>query len=133
MRTTRGPWLIAVLVGALGLAAAFVLAVAMGPASPSVSWLAIMGISLSMAGALGAGAIRQGRLSRWALLAAAIVLLLPLIGLGAALLLPAEGQGTPLWLGLPPRAAVVLYGVGLLPVLVLPICYALDFRDGDAS
>lgn len=132
MRATRRPWLIAVLVGALGLAAAFVLAAAIGSASPWVSWLAILGISLSMAGALGAGAIREGRLSRWAVLAAAVVLVVPLLGFGAALLLPEESPGMALWLGLPPRAALLLYGVGLLPVLVLPICYALDFRDRGA-
>ena len=33
----------------------------------------------------------------------------------------------PLWLGLPPRAAVVLYVIGFLPVLVLPLAYALTF------
>lgn len=35
--------------------------------------------------------------------------------------------GEPLLLGLPRRAAVVVYGVGLLPVFVLPVVYALTF------
>jgi hypothetical protein len=39
--------------------------------------------------------------------------------------LPAESE--PLWLGLPRRAAIVLYGVGLLPMFVLPVAYALTF------
>jgi hypothetical protein len=32
-----------------------------------------------------------------------------------------------LWLGLPARAAVVIYGIGLLPIVVLPVAYALTF------
>ena len=51
------------------------------------------------------------------------------IGFGAALALPAtEGALSKLWLGLPLRAAIVIYGVGLLPVFVLPIAYALTFE-----
>jgi hypothetical protein len=37
------------------------------------------------------------------------------------------GESEPLWLGLPRRAAIVLYGVGLLPMFVLPVAYALTF------
>ena len=48
-------------------------------------------------------------------------------GFAGALLLPAEVAGAPVYLGLPLRAALVLYGVGLLPILVLPLCYALTF------
>ena len=33
-----------------------------------------------------------------------------------------------LWLGLPRRAAIIMYGVGLLPMLVLPLAYALNFE-----
>ena len=51
------------------------------------------------------------------------------VGFGAALALPAtEGPLSTLWLGLPARAAVVIYGVGLLPVIVLPVAYALTFE-----
>jgi len=42
-------------------------------------------------------------------------------------LLPGEGAGSPLWLGLPRRAALLVYGIGLLPAFVLPLCYALSF------
>jgi hypothetical protein len=41
--------------------------------------------------------------------------------------MPSEGASAPLWLGLPPRAAIVLYGIGILPLFVLPIAYALTF------
>ena len=48
-----------------------------------------------------------------------------------ALALPArEGVGGPLLLGLPLRTAIVVYGVGVLPIFVLPFAYALTF---DAS
>ncbi len=42
---------------------------------------------------------------------------------------PAEGAGARLLLGLPLRAALVLYGVGLLPIVVLPFAYAVTFDD----
>ena len=34
-----------------------------------------------------------------------------------------------LWLGLPARAAIVIYGIGLLPIVVLPVAYALTFES----
>jgi len=43
------------------------------------------------------------------------------------LVMPAETESSPLWFGLPARAAVVLYGIGVLPLFVLPIAYALTF------
>jgi hypothetical protein len=51
------------------------------------------------------------------------------IGFCAALALPAtEGPLSKLWLGLPARAAIVIYGIGLLPIIVLPVAYALTFE-----
>ncbi len=51
------------------------------------------------------------------------------IGFCAALALPAtEGPLSRLWLGLPTRAAIVIYGIGLLPIVVLPVAYALTFE-----
>ncbi|HEX9249550.1 MAG TPA: hypothetical protein VF856_08620, partial [Gemmatimonadaceae bacterium] len=48
--------------------------------------------------------------------------------------LPAtEGPLSTLWLGLPARAAIVIYGVGLLPIVVLPIAYALTFESQTLS
>lgn len=52
------------------------------------------------------------------------------VGFGAALVLPAtEGPLSSLWLGLPARAAIVIYGIGLLPIVVLPVAYALTFES----
>jgi hypothetical protein len=36
-------------------------------------------------------------------------------------------------MGLPARAAIVIYGVGLLPIVVLPIAYALTFETQTLS
>jgi hypothetical protein len=56
------------------------------------------------------------------------------IGFCAALALPAtESPLAKLWLGLPARAAVVIYGIGLLPIVVLPVAYALTFETQTLS
>ena len=52
-----------------------------------------------------------------------------LIGFGAALAMSPESAASRLWLGLPARAAVIIYGVGVLPLFVLPIAYALTFES----
>lgn len=50
-------------------------------------------------------------------------------GFGLALGLPAdEGVASPLVLGLPVRAAIILYGIGLMPIVILPVAYALTFE-----
>jgi hypothetical protein len=49
-------------------------------------------------------------------------------GFCLALGLPAvEAKGATLLLGLPVRAAIVIYGIGLLPIVVLPVAYAITF------
>jgi hypothetical protein len=51
-----------------------------------------------------------------------------------ALLLPAqEGPGGPLLLGLPLRSALVLYSVGVVPIAILPLAYALTFESSTLS
>jgi hypothetical protein len=51
-----------------------------------------------------------------------------------ALVMPAqEGAGGPLLLGLPLRTAVVLYGVGVVPIAVLPFAYAFTFESSTLS
>lgn len=47
---------------------------------------------------------------------------------GLALVLPAESGADPqLWMGLPRRSAILIYGIGFLPLLVLPFAYAFTF------
>ncbi len=114
-----------------GLAAqvvAYLIAMTVGPETPLVAWLTVAGIAGTLAGTLLLGATRHGRLSRTAAVAATLLLLIPLVGFGAVLLMgPDRIDG--LVLGLPARAAVVLLGVGLLPVLIFPLAYAIDARD----
>jgi hypothetical protein len=43
------------------------------------------------------------------------------------LLSPAVTPDSRLWLGLPQGAAIILYIVGFLPLLVLPMAYAVTF------
>lgn len=112
--------------GLLAQAAAMLLAFAGRDADPVTSWLAVVGLVATLAGTLMLGAMRRGRLTVWGWLAVGTVAVVLLAGFGAALLLPAETADGPLWFGLPRRAAIVLLGVGLLPVAVLPLCHALD-------
>ena len=86
--------------------------------------------SFAMVATMALGAARTGRSLgglRRLLVPFGLVLLIMLVAFAAALLLPAAGE--PLLLGLPRRAAIVLYGVGVLPVLILPVAYALTFDE----
>jgi hypothetical protein len=46
---------------------------------------------------------------------------------------PSEAKDATLILGLPLRAAIVVYGTGLLPTLILPIVYAVTFETQTLS
>jgi hypothetical protein len=48
-------------------------------------------------------------------------------GFITALRAPAVSSDAKLWLGLPQGAAIILYVIGLVPTLVLPLAYALTF------
>lgn len=99
-------------------------------------WLFLGGMSLILVATMALGAARDGEIPG---LRGLFLFLLVLLmgGFGAALALPAnEGPDAPLLWGLPLRAALVLYGVGLIPVLVVPFFYARTFhtlalRPGD--
>ncbi len=93
------------------------------------SWAMVAGVALLLPGTLLLGALRPGRASRRLVVAAALLALLMVMAFGAALLLPGTAAGEPLLLGLPRRAAIVIYGIGLLPMLLLPWVFARDFRD----
>ena len=91
-------------------------------------WSMILGIALLSVGLMFLGAARRGRPLGALLSALAFTFVVLVAGFGLALMLPAAGPASVrLWGGLPIRAAVVLYGVGLLPALVLPLVYARTF------
>lgn len=115
-------------IGSIG--AAYAAAIVTGGTGAWSAWVMAVASSCAMVSTTALGAARAGRrmggLQRL-VLPFALVLLILLGAFAAALLLPAAGE--PLLLGLPRRAAIVLYGVGVLPALILPIAYALTFDE----
>ncbi|MGH7720349.1 MAG: hypothetical protein ACREON_16080, partial [Gemmatimonadaceae bacterium] len=114
----------------LALAAAYASAFFPGAPAPWAPWALALGIPTALVATMVLGAARGrrgvGRLA-WPFAFVGVTLAL---GFGLALALPVdEHAGMQLWLGLPPRTAIVLYGIGLLPILVLPIAYALTFDE----
>jgi hypothetical protein len=109
---------------AVGYAAAFL----RGGPPVWAPWLLALGIPLALGAIMVLGAARGrtgvGRLKYPFVFVVAVLA----IGFCAALALPAaESSLSRLWLGLPARAAIVIYGIGLLPIVVLPVAYALTF------
>jgi hypothetical protein len=91
-------------------------------------WLLALGIPISLGAIMILGAARGQKGIGLLKLPFLFVVAVLAIGFCAALVLPAtESPLAKLWLGLPARAAVVIYGVGLLPIIVLPVAYALTF------
>lgn len=121
--------LLALLAGTLACAAAYASAFLPGDPPAWSPWALGIGTAVVMVAASALGAAREdtgiGRLK----LPFAIVFLIVAGGFAAALLMQAPGESPRLFLGLPAGAAVVLIGIGLLPLLVLPIAYALTFED----
>lgn len=110
------------------IAAAYASAFAATGAPTWAPWLLATGVPLALVGVMVLGAARAGRLPTSLGLAFALVGVMLAGGFALALALPStSGAGEPLLLGLPRRAAIIVYGVGLLPVFVLPIAYALTF------
>lgn len=99
-----------------------------GGAPPWAAWAMALGTSGIMVASMALGAARRGSVGRLKLPFAGVFLILA-GGFAAVLLLPPEGADAALYFGLPLRAAVVLLGVGLLPLLFLPLAYALTFDD----
>ncbi len=123
-RVARLTLVIAICAIAGGYAAAFT----PGGAPLWAPWLLAVGIPAALGGIMALGAARGsagiGRLK----FPFAFVFVVLTAGFCLALGLPAnEGVDSALWLGLPARAAIVIYGIGLLPIVVLPVAYALTF------
>lgn len=118
----------AVVAGAVAVGIAYASAWLPGGAPTWASWGMVGGIATILPGTLLLGALRPGRPSRTLLITAILLAVMLGTGFGTALLLPAETSEGALWLGLPRRAAIVIYGIGLLPILLLPIVFAHDFR-----
>jgi hypothetical protein len=91
----------------------------------------IAGSALVMSATMALGALRSGVRGVRTSLLAAFLLIVIAGGFGVPMLLPAETVNSRLFLGLPLRVAIEIIGVGLLPVVVLPMFFAMEFRaDG---
>ena len=126
---TRRAALVALVVGVLAIAIGYVSAFFPEGTPPWAPWLLALGIPVALGAIMILGAAR-GRLGIGPLkYPFAFVVGVLAIGFCAALALPAtESPLSKLWLGLPARAAIVIYGIGLLPIIVLPLAYALTFE-----
>jgi hypothetical protein len=109
------------------IAAAYASAFLPGGAPPWAPWLMVVGTAGLLTSMMALGAARPGRRLgplKWVF---AMVFVLVAGSFALALLLPPEAAGDALVIGLPLRAAVVLLGVGLLPLFLVPVAYALTF------
>lgn len=123
--------LTALFLSCTAIAGAYLLAFLPGGAPSWAPWGLAMGSAGALSSMMALGAVRGGRIRPVPLLASVLTFAVVATAFATALLLPAnEGPGAPLFLGLPVRAAVVLYGVGLVPILFLPWMYASSF-DAD--
>ncbi len=117
----------ALIAGVVGIALAYASAFFPPALSRFGPWLMAIVMPMTMFAMMILGAVRAGRGIGPVAVPFALVFLLVSGGFVLALALPAESVSTPLWFGLPRRAAVILFGVGLLPLFVLPVVYALTF------
>ena len=92
-------------------------------------WSMILGSALTMAAATAMGAGNSKVPRRSTILVSLFLFAVIGIGFGAPLFLPDESAGSVLIFGLPLRAAIEIYGVGLLPLFVLPLVFANHFRS----
>lgn len=126
--TTRTCALAGCVAGIVLIAIAYATAFLPGGAPGWATWLYMIGTSTTMLAMMVLGAARgRGGIGPlvWPF---ALIYAVLLVGFGSVLLMPAEiGTATPLWLGLPPRAAIIIYGIGILPLFLLPFAYALTF------
>jgi hypothetical protein len=122
--------LMAVVFGTLAAAVAYAAAFLPGGAPPWAAWAMEIGIAASCVGLMALGAARPGRRLGVLMVPLIFTFVVLVAGFGLALALPGrEGVASRLWAGLPVRAAIILYGIGILPMLVLPLSYALTFRQ----
>lgn len=131
---TRRAACVVLVIALLSIATAYATAFLPGGAPGWAPWLLALGIPFSLGAIMILGAAR-GRLGVGPLrIPFAFVIVTLAVGFCAALILPAsESAMSPLWLGLPARAAIVIYGIGLFPIVVLPVAYALTFESQTLS
>ena len=122
--------LVALFASFVAIGVAYAAAIASAGTATWSPWVMAIATSVSMVATMALGAARADRPNAGLgklIVPFAAVLLIMVGAFAAALLLPAAAE--PLLLGLPRRAAIVLYGIGVLPVFILPLAYALTFDE----
>lgn len=121
---------VAMLMIALSYATAFL----PGGAPAWAAWLIAFAMSAVMVSVLFLGAGKGGQVRHKGLrLVFALTFALLAGGFAMALLAPAVTADAALWLGLPQGAAIIMFVVGFLPLLILPLAYALTFDSTNLS
>jgi hypothetical protein len=132
--TTRGAAVTALFAGTLAIAAGYAAAFSRHGTLVWAPWLLALGIPTTIGAIMTLGAARSNRGIGSLKLPFFFAVAILAVGFCAALGLPAtESAASRLWLGLPIRAAIVIYGIGLLPIVVLPIAYAVTFETQTLS
>ena len=112
------------------VAVAYVSAFLPGGSPAWAPWLLAGGTCLSLVAMMVVGAARHGRIGGRLALAFGVVLAITAGGFATLLALPAADAADPaLILGLPVRAAVLLYGIGIIPFFIVPLAYAWTFDE----
>src|SRR5215207_5556590 len=97
----------------LAIAAAYASALLPGDTPAWAAWAMAVGVPLALVATVTLGAARGGHVPRQLLAPFALVFLMLVAGFALALGLPGDlGAAEPLLLGLPRRAAIIVYGVG---------------------
>jgi len=134
MNSARRAAVVVLFLSILAIAVAYTVALTTSGGSVLAPWIAAIAIPASLTAVMILGAVRGDRGIGRLTLPFLFVALILILGFVAALALSAtESEGSRLVLGLPLRAAIVIYGIGLLPIIVLPVAYALTFETQTLS
>lgn len=126
--------LIRLLVVSCALVALSYAAVFAGARGGWAPWTLAIGANGVIMSLMAIGAVRRDTLPRSLVWTFAGLFLFCAGCFVAALVLPAaEGANGPLLFGLPLRTAIVLYGIGVVPIFILPFAYALTFEASTLS
>ena len=122
--------LILFIASVLTVAAAYASAFLPGGTPTWAPWLLAGGTCLSLVAMMVVGAARHGRIGGRLAIAFGVVLLITAGGFAALLAMPpVDPTDARLLMGLPVRAAVLLYGIGILPFFIVPLAYAWTFDE----
>ena len=118
----------------IAIAIGYLSAFAPGGTPSWAPWLLATGIPASLGAIMALGATRGTRGLGSLKIPFAFVFVVLAAGFCIALALPADQPNAePIIFGVPLRAAIIIYGIGLLPIVVLPVAYAITFHTQTLS